>query len=167
MADVRLIWLCLAACTTAGAETKQTSGIKPPAGWTSQPPIAAAAKDALGKTTVDGIEAFGEPAMGCYSVWMALRGTGDAKDVAEQIVRGLTAPDKNSKQPKRKLEIKDVVTPTAEAGVLALSFESAPYQGRLRVRLAQGKLTALACWSSRREPLACEQTCTTVLGALP
>ena len=167
MADVRLIAVLLAACADAGAQPPVPSP-KPPAGWTPQPAIVTAAKDALGKkTTVDGIEAFGEPAMGCYSVWMAVHGSGKATDLAEQLVRGLTEPnDKDKKQPKRKVTIKDVVKPTAEEGVLALSFESTPYVGRLRARLGKGRITALACWSSQREPAACEQACTNILGAL-
>ena len=185
MADLRLIAACcLAACSRADAQP-QASGIKPPAGWQAQPAIAAAAKEALGKATVDGIESFGEPAMGCYSVWMALRGSGGAKDVAEQLLRGLTEqkPDKKKPPPKRKLEIKDVVKPTAEEGILSLTFESALlgdglrptlgdglrpiYKGRLRARLGKGKITMLACFSSQREPAACETACTTMLGALP
>ena len=163
MADLRLIAVLLVACADAGAQPPMPSP-KPPAGWTPQPAIVTAAKDALGKkTTVDALEAFGDPAMGCYSVWMAVRGSGKA--LAEQLVKGLTEPDK--KQPKRKVTIKDVVKPAADEGLLALSFESAPYTGRLRARLGKGRITALACWSAQREPAACDQACTTILGALP
>lgn len=160
MADLRLIALCAFACTDAGAQPP-AAGIKAPPGWTAQPAIVAAARDALGKkTVVDGLEAFGEPAMGCYSVWMAVRGSGSAKDLAEQLVKGLAGE-------ARKVEIKDVVKPTADDGVLAFTFEAAPYKGRLRARLGKGKVVTLACWSSPREPLACDQACTTLLGALP
>jgi len=168
MADVRLIAILVAAaCADAGAQPP-ASTVKPPAGWTAQPTIVTAAKAALGKTTVDAIEAFGDPAMGCYSLWMTVRGSGTAKELGEQIVGGLSAPDKKSKQPpRRKLDLKDVVKPTTDEGVLSLAFESAPYKGRLRARLGKGRIVALACWSAQREPLACEQACTTVLGALP
>lgn len=125
--------------------------------------MAAAAKTALGKTAVDAIEAFGEPAMGCYSLWMTGRASGKATDAAEQLVRGLM----DDKKQKRKLEIKDVVKPVGEAGVLSLGFETPPYKGRLRARFGEGKLVALACWWSQREPVACEQACTTILGAVP
>ncbi len=165
MPDVRLIAILLVACADAGAQPPVASNLKPPAGWTAQPAIVTAAKAALGKAQVDGIEAFGEPAMGCYSVWMAVRGSGRATDLAEQLVRGLTEPD--NKAPKRKIDIKDVVKPIAEAGVFALTFESAPYKGRLRARLGKGRIIALACWSLQREPAACEQACTGILGALP
>ena len=171
MADVRLIAarpmaravtisLCLVACADAGAQPP-SSGVKPPPGWTAQPAIALAAKDALGKkTTVDGLEAFGDPAMGCYSLWMAVRGSGSAKELGEQVLRGLG-------EAKRKLDIKDVVKPTTDEGVLSLAFESAPYKGRLRARLGKGRIVALACWSSQREPITCDQACSSYLGALP
>lgn len=163
MADLRLIAVLLVACADAGAQPPVPSP-KPPTGWTPQPAIVTAAKDALGKkATIEGIEAFGEPAMGCYSVWMAVRASGKATELADQLVKGLTEPDK-----KRKIEIKDVVKPTAEEeGVLALSFETPPYSGRLRARLGKGRITALACWSAQREPVACAQACTIMLGALP
>ena len=160
MADLRLIAVLLVGCADAGAQPPAPSP-KPPAGWTAQPAIVTAAKDALGKTEIDGIEAFGDPAMGCYSVWMAVRGSGKATELADQVVKGLT------EKQKRKVDIKDVVKPAADEGVLALTFESAPYKGRLRARFGKGRITALACWSSQREPAACEQACTTMLGALP
>ena len=169
MADVRLALVLLAAgfaaCSNADAESgavtppagiKPPSGIKPQAGWSAQPAIVAAAKTALGKTKVDGLEAFGEPSMGCYSVWMALQSSGGAKDVGEQVLKGL-----------EKVTIKDVVKPTADDGVLALTFEKPPYRGRLRARISKGSIKALACWWSNREPVACEQACTNVLGGRP
>jgi hypothetical protein len=161
MADVRLALVLLAACANADAESQagavtSPANMKPPAGWSAQPSIVAAAKAALGKTTVDGLEAFGEPAMGCYSVWMSLRSTGGAKDVGEQVLRGLD-----------KVTIKDLVKPTADDGILSLTFEKSPYRGRMRARISKGSIKALACWWSQREPVACEQACTAVLGGLP
>lgn len=160
MADLRLIALCAFACTAAGAQPP-AGAIKPPPGWTAQPTVVAAAKEALGsKTVIDGLEAFGDPAMGCYSVWMAVRGAGSAKDLAEQIVKGLAGE-------QRRVDIKDVVKPTADEGLLALVFESAPVKGRLRARIGKGKIVTLACWSTPREPIACDRACTSLLGALP
>ena len=168
MAYVRLMLVALVACSDAGAQTP--SGIKAPDGWQSQPKIAKAASEAFagpkGKPKLEAVEAFGEPAMGCYALWMTMSGSGDAKDLAEQLLRGLV-DDKAKDQPKRKLEIKDVVKPTAAEGVLSLGFESAPYKGRLRARMGKGKITALACFGSQREPIACDTACTTILGALP
>jgi hypothetical protein len=164
MADLRLSTLCAFAIHLAPGDAgaqPPASGIKPPPGWTAQPAIATAAKDALGKkSVVDGLEAFGDPAMGCYSVWMAVRGAGSAKDLAEQLVKGLAGAT-------RKVDIKDVVKPTTDEGLLALAFEAASVKGRLRARLGKGKIVTLACWSTPREPLACERACTSLLGALP
>jgi hypothetical protein len=172
MADLRLILSigalgALAATITACAPADaQPPAIEPPPGWTPQPAIAAAAKAAAGKQTVDGVEAFGEPAMGCYMLWMSLRGTGSAKDVAEQLIASLAKPastDPKAAKPQRTLAIDDVVKPTADTGVLSLAFTSPPYEGRMRVRLGGGKLVTLACFANQREPLACATACTAVL----
>ena len=154
MADVRLILLAaLAACTPADAQPK--SGIQPPPGWTPQPAIASAAKAALGKQTIDAVEAHGEPAMGCYLLWMSVRGSGSAKDIAAQVVKGLADP-----AAERPLALTDVVQPTTEAGVLSFTFASAPYTGRLRATVGNGKIDTLACFWSEREPAACSTACT-------
>ena len=159
MADVRLALVLLAACTDAGAQTSHAgaaSGIKPPAGWTPQPAIVAAAKQALGKTPVDDIEAFAEPSMGCYAIWMGLRSSGGAKELGEQVLKGLD-----------KLTVKDVVKPSTDTGVLSLTFEKAPYEGRMQARLSTGSIKGLACWWSKREPIACAQACAMLIGGMP
>ena len=155
MADLRLI-IVLALVACADADAQPPPAIKAPAGWSAQPAIATAAKTALGKN-VDGVEAFGEPAMGCYSVWMAVRGSGKATELAEQLVKSFD----------KRVVIKDLVKPTADEGVLSLVFEHTPVKGRLRARIGKGKIVALACWANQREPAACDQACTTLLGALP
>jgi len=168
MADLRVRWVllvCLAACGKAGAQPNQVSGVTPPAGWTVVPSVASAAREALGKVAIDGVEAWGEPAMGCYAVWMAMQSSGRAEDVAEQILASLT-PAAGSAAPPA-IALRDVVKPTGEDGVLSLAFDRAPYAGRLRVRLGGGRLDALACFSSRREPAACETACTGLLGGTP
>jgi len=104
--------------------------------------------------------------MGCYGVWMTMRASGEATDVAEQLLRGLVVDAKA----KRSLAIKDVVKPTAAEGpqgIVSLRFESSPYRGRLRARVGKGRIVALACFASQREPAACETACTVVLGAMP
>ena len=69
-----------------------------------------------------------------------------------------------------------MVVPESGDGVVAMSFETtaAPgssvhgaYRGRLRARIAAGKITALACFANEREPAACESACTALLGGLP
>jgi hypothetical protein len=179
MADVRLSarlarpWSMLAlasvaavaACGQADAQSQPPpgavrSGITAPKGWKPLPAIAAAVQlvaPAPG-VTVDGIEAWGEPAMGCYAVWLALHGSGGAPDVvADQVLESLAS---------EKIAVRDVVKP-GDDGVLSLGVERGPYRGRLRARVDDGRLAALACVSNQREPAACEVACTGVLGAMP
>jgi hypothetical protein len=166
-----------AGCGSAGAEPGPTSGLTPPAGWQALPEVAAAARAALGKdAAIDGVEAWGETARGCYAVWMALRGPGTAQGIAEQVLGGLTPPatgpdrrddDERPPPPARKLDLSDVVKPIGAAGVLSFSFAAPPYQGRLRARLGGGRVTALACFANQREPIACAAACNGVLGSLP
>lgn len=153
-------------CGTAGAAPEQASGLTPPAGWQAMPEIAAAARGALGKgVTVEGAEAWGEPAMGCYAVWLAIGAPGAAEAVAQQVVAGFTAAAAGSGS-GAKLTFKDVAPPAGDAGVLALSFERGDHRGRLRARLGGGRIAALACFANQREPLACEAACTSFLGAI-
>ncbi len=165
-----------AGCGRAGAAPDQASGLTPPAGWQALPPIAAAARAALGRgAAVDGAEAWGEPAMGCYAVWLAIRATGGAEALGQQVVAGFTAAAEPRAQPAgsaapepaEKMIVQDIAAPTGEAGVLTLAFERGDHRGRLHARLGGGRITALACFANQREPLACEAACTAFLGALP
>lgn len=166
MALLRMMLVALAACGQAGAQPSATSGLTAPAGWIALPEIATAAATAAkgGGVTVDGAEAWGEPARGCYGVWLALHGEGAS---AEQVLAGLAG---------QAVTIRDVVKPETGDGVVALGFETtkAPgtsvlgsYRGRLRARIAADKISALACFANEREPNACEGACTTLLGGLP
>jgi hypothetical protein len=167
MADLRLIAAAaaLAGCGSAGAAPEQASGLTPPAGWQALPEVAAAAKAVIG-APVEGAEAWGEPAMGCYAVWLALRASGGAEAIGAQVVAGFTAAGAGSGS-GAKLIVKDVAAPSGDEGVLALAFERGDHRGRLRARLGGGRIAALACFANQREPLACETTCTSFLGALP
>ena len=157
----------LSACGPAGAQpepvgasTVNASGIHPPAGWQALPSVAAAARTAAGAggVTVDGVEAWGDPAMGCYAVWLALHGAGGGPEaLAEQILAGLAA---------EKVTASEVVQPGSEP-VLVATLERAPYRGKLRARLGDGRISALACLANPREPLACAAACAPLLGAVP
>jgi len=150
--------LALAAgCSPAGAQPSTSSGLTPPAGWTELPEIAAAAAAALRAdgVTLEGSEAWGEPARGCYAVWLALRGPHAA---AAQVLAGLEA---------QGITLADVVKPETADGIATARFEKAPYRGRLRARASAGRLVALACFANEREPASCEAPCTTLLGGLP
>jgi hypothetical protein len=169
MAQLRLIivgaLLALAACRASEADTG--SGLTPPNGWQALPSLAKAASDAAkdAEVTIDGVEAWGETARGCYAAWFALRGTGGAPDaMAQQLVTGLSADPA-----LLGIVIRDVVKPVAgaQSGVLSLSFTRGLYRGRLRASLAtDGKIAALACFWNLREPIACDQACTSMIGSM-
>ncbi|CAN5920208.1 hypothetical protein BH11MYX3_BH11MYX3_08310 [soil metagenome] len=157
MALLRLAVLALAACGQAGAQPSVASGLKPPAGWQALPELATSVGEAT-KTDgvmVDGVEAWGETARGCYAVWFAIHGSGAS---AETVLAGLAT---------EKLATSNVVTPPSGDGLIAMTFARPHYTGRLRARTADGTITALACFANEREPLTCEAPCTTLLGAIP
>lgn len=172
MAELRLAALvavvavvALGACRSS--EAGPGSGLTPPPGWTPLPALATAASDAAksGGAIVDGVEAWGETARGCYATWIALHGsTGTADAVADLLVRSVSAEPALA-----GIVVRDVVKPAAGAtsGVLSLSFERAMYRGTLRAMLGGGgKLAALACFWNLREPVACEQACTSLAGSM-
>jgi hypothetical protein len=88
-------------------------------------------------------------------VWQRVTGSGAS---VEQVLAGIAS---------EKLETTDVVKPTGEAGIVSLAFTKAPYAGRMRARVENGSVTALACFANEREPIACESACTSLLGSLP
>ena len=169
-----LIGAALGACGQAGAQptapANAPSGITAPTGWAGLPELAQAVRDATKAegVTVDGVEAWGETARGCYAVWFALAGSGANADA---VIAGLAA---------EKLATSNVVKPESGDGITAVTFASTPhpkgagspggslaFTGRLRVRTLDGKLTALACFANQREPLTCDAPCTSLLGAIP
>ncbi len=136
------------------------SGVTAPKGWRAAPAIAKAAADAAksDRIAIAGSEAWSQPAMGCYAVWLSLTGSASAIDAAAtELVAALD---------KAGVATRDVIKPAAgERGTLALGFDKLPYRGKLRAELAStGAVTALACAWNQREPAACEGACVTLLG---
>jgi len=97
----------LVACSAAGADpaampdpaagAKPAAAISPdpthPEGWKQLPAIATAVGAAAKAdgVTIDSVDAWGEPANGCYAVWLALHGaSGDAPALADQVLAGLS-----------------------------------------------------------------------------
>ena len=170
MAELRLSalgLLAIGAVACRSSEAGPTSGLTPPAGWQALPQLASAASEAAktGRIAVDGVEAWGEPARGCYAAWFALRGGGGAPEaMADQLVRGLAV------EPALfGILVHDVVKPAKDAktGMLSLGFSRGAYRGNLRANLSSdGKLVALACFWNMREPIACEQACTGLVGSM-
>jgi hypothetical protein len=157
MAGLRVSALVvLAACGSADAQPAATSGLPTPAGWQSLPAVAKAVQVAAAAPgiTVDGTEAWGEPAIGCYAIWIQLHGDGGGADqLTKEILDGLA-------------DAKIAATQQG-ADPLVLAIEKAPYKGTLKAELGGGKVTALACVVTDREPAACAPACKTLLGAMP
>jgi len=141
------------------------SGLVPPVGWQAVPQLAATVKEEATGTSVLGSEAWGDLARGCYAAWIALRGRGDSVDkMADQLLQSVA-----TEPALAGIAVRDVVKPTAgaEQGVLSLSFERALYHGKLRATLVRdGRIAALACFWNQREPTACGQTCTQLIGTM-
>ncbi|HSD91077.1 MAG TPA: hypothetical protein VLB44_26325 [Kofleriaceae bacterium] len=159
--------MALAMIGCRASEAGPGSGLTPPAGWKALPTLAKAATDAAAaaRIVVDGAEAWGEPARGCYAGWLALAGgKGTPDKVADQLVASLTAEPSLA-----GITVRDVVKPAAgaAAGILSLDFTHAPYTGKLRAQLARdGHIALLACFWNEREPVACETACTQLLGGM-
>jgi hypothetical protein len=76
--------------------------------------------------------------------------TNDA--LVAQVVAGLASKPGG-------LTFTELVKPAPNGDVLAFAFARPPYHGRVRAKLAAGKITALACFGNQREPAGCEATC--------
>lgn len=158
MADLRLIMFgALMACGSAKAQPDPAVPVTPPSGWQRLSAAASAAKSAAAapNITVEQMEAWGEPTTGCYALWFALRGNGGGADaLAKEIVEGLTA---------EKFAVGDSAV---TEGVFELALERAPYKGRLRAQVGDGRVAGLACVANSRDPASCEAPCKTMLGAI-
>lgn len=166
MAQLRVTLALVAAVAGCRAsEAGPSSGLTPPAGWRPLASLATAAGGAAKQAgmTVDGAEAWGEPARGCYGAWLGLHGAkGAPLAVADAILATLPAELPG-------VAVADVVKPAAnaDAGVLALAFTRGTYRGRVRAQLASsGLMAVVACFWNPREPAACETKCTQLLGSV-
>ena len=181
------------ACSAAGADPAAApSSVAHPDGW-KQLPVVSAAVGAAARAdavTIDSVDAWGEPAHGCYAVWLELHGgSAEAPALADQVLAGIaraaqprdpaggahagaarTAAASAAARAKGPLPwsepvvISEIVKPTAAAGSLTFAFTSLPYRGRVRAQLGKGRIAAVACFANEREPLACQAICNQLLG---
>ncbi len=159
MVDVRVIAAfaiatgTTAACGAADAEPHASSGLNIPAGWQVLPSAAAAARAALGEgVTVDGSEAWGDPAKGCYALWIAFHdGATTADELARDVTAGLATAHVDAKR-------------ETSADALVFAIRRAPYRGTLRATLQGARVNVLACVANQREPESCAAACKTLLG---
>ena len=157
---LRLTVLAVVACSPAGAEPVAGGPASRvhPAGWWQLPEIGAAVAAAAKADgiTVDTADAWGEPRMGCYAVWLDLHGdAAAAADALADQVLGSAAV----------LSPSDVARPSGPDGTLGFSFARPPYRGRVRAQLGAGRISAIACFGNQREPVTCDAACNRVLGA--
>jgi hypothetical protein len=152
MAELRLIvaGLAVAACGRANGD----ASLPLPPGWRALPELA----QAIGATAeLDAVEAWGEPAMGCFAARIAAKGGGDP---SAELLASLD---------KERVATRDVVKPDGD-GMLSLAFVRTSgrdaYRGRVRARVDGGGIVALACFHNEREAVACEAACTSLLGTL-
>jgi hypothetical protein len=171
----------LVGCSAAGADPGAPASSGVPPGWKQLPPVATAAGAAAKAdgVVIDAVDAWGEPALGCYAVWLALHGQAQSAPIlADQVLDGFTAAfgprsaPKSARHPKKtssasQLSLDEVVKPSSPDGVLAFAFATPPYRGRVRAHLGSGRIAAIACFGNQREPAACEAACTSVLQGLP
>ena len=178
-----MIAVALVACSAAGADPAAAPrSVAHPEGWKQLPAVAAAVGAAAKAdgVTIDSVDAWGEPAHGCYAVWLELHGgSAEAPALADQVLAGIaraagprdgaaTAPAATTRSAapwSEAVAVSDVVKPTAASGSLTLAFTSLPYRGRMRAQLGKGRITAVACFANEREPLACQATCAQLLEA--
>jgi len=157
--------VALVACSAASAEPGAPPGPASsthPAGWQALPAIASAVATAAAGdgAVIDAVDAWGEPAMGCYAVWLELHGgTADAPALADQVMRGLPATP--------AFAASEVVMPASLTGVLAFAFSAPPFHGHVRAQLGAGRIAARTCFATAREPIACNAACARVLQGVP
>ncbi len=152
------------ACSAAGAEPAPGGAAAVPAGWRPLPAIATAAAAAAAKldgVIVDGASAWGDPARGCYAVQLGLRGgTAAITELADQVLDGLAG---SKAAGSGAVSFGEVIRPAASGDTLSFTFARPPYRGRLRARLGEGSITALACFGNQRDPARCDAACARML----
>jgi len=166
-----MIAVALVACSSAGAEpgAPPVAGGHRPAGWKQLPLVARAVASAAASdgVIIDAVDAWGEPALGCYGVWLDLHGgTATAAVLADQVIDSLSRRD-GSAGPRGALAVDDLVRPSGADGVLAFQFAAPPYRGRVRAQLSSGRISAIACFRNHRTPAVCDAACADVLGRVP
>lgn len=133
--------------------------ITPAQGWIRLPTAEAAAREAIEQEppTATEIEAWGDPAAGCYAIAVASRG-GSTESSARTIERfaAQLAP----------LGVEATALPKPTRGVVdaKLPIATRDLTGTLRVRMYPGadqrpQLVALACAGNAREPERCKGQC--------
>lgn len=155
---IAIVAVTAKASPSASTPASRRAPVTPPSGWKAAPKLARAAASAAGTeaTKVVASEAWSEPSIGCYAMWLRLDGVpalagsrdatrGGGSGRASPVERGRKTPlsiDHAAHQIVAGLEksgftVRDVVAPAAPARrVIGLRFLKAPYQGLLRAAMA-------------------------------
>jgi hypothetical protein len=150
MAQLRLIAIPLVLCTASEAAPSKLAA---PKGWLVDEKLSASAASAAAgeKIEVLGSDAWSDASRGCFAIFLDLRGGATTTD---DVVAAIA---------NEKIQTREVL---AKPDSLTLTFERAPYHGKLAAKIAAGEIRALACMWNQREPKACEAGCATLLGEL-
>jgi hypothetical protein len=134
----------LAAC--GRAEAVPPPAIQPPPGWQPLADVATAASEAAKAdgATVDSAAAWGETAMGCYVVTLAVHGAGSPEAIGKELA------------------VAGVHDVAAGSDSVALAFDKAGYHGKLRAHVGDS-IDVVACYWNDREPEACANACAGML----
>lgn len=151
--------LALAVGALADAHAAPAPARALPPHWRELPAVARVVTGALVPATVDRVEAWGDPAAGCFAASAVMRGAArDASVVRDEVIGSLRA------DPRLAQLVVHAATARADGGTDA-TFERAPYHGTLRATpAASGEVDVIACVWNEREPATCEAACKQLLG---
>jgi hypothetical protein len=137
--------------------------ITPPAGWVRMPAVEAAALEAAAKmpSAVTSVEAWGDPAAGCYGVAVDARGK-NAESIPRSIERFAAGLAGLGVDPKA------LPKPVDEVIDAQLPIQGGELTGNARVRIFRGadkrpQAVAFACAGNAREPQRCVTQCQALL----
>ena len=128
MGLLRVTAVALVACSAAGADPAAApSSVAHPDGWKQLPAVAAAVGAAAkaDAVTIDSVDAWGEPAHGCYAVWLELHGgSADAPALADQVLAGIA----------RAAQPRDTATTTPAAASSTAAASTAPAGAKAKAK---------------------------------
>jgi hypothetical protein len=151
--------MALAVGALGGAHAAPAPSRALPAHWRELPTVVHAVAGALAPATVDHIEAWGDPAAGCFAADVVLRGKpGEPAKVRDEVLGSLRADP-------RLAQLVIHATRVRGDGGTEVELERAPYRGSLRATPgASGEVEVFACLWNEREPVTCTAACKQLLG---
>ena len=129
------------------AEAVPPPAIQPPAGWQPLAELATAASEAAKGEgiVIDSAAAWGDTAMGCYALAIAVRGGSSPETLSKELATGFVGAS-----------VRDAAI---ASDAVTLAFEKGAYRGKLRAKTSDATIEAVACFWNEREPDACARLC--------